>query len=81
MSTVLYSVDKELLYPLFVSVLQSSQNINSVNFFKKKNLFIWLYWVLVAHASSLQHAGFFFSCSMWNLLVVVCKISAASCGI
>ena len=60
MSTVLYSVDKELLYLLFVSVLQSSQNINSVNFFKKKNLFIWLYWVLVAHASSLQHAGFFF---------------------
>ena len=41
MSTVLYSVDKELLYPLFVSVLQSSQNINSVNFFKKKK-FIYL---------------------------------------
>ena len=36
MSIVLYSVDKELLYPLFVSVLQSSQNINYVNFLKKK---------------------------------------------
>ena len=43
MSTVLYSVDKELLYLLFVSVLQSSQNISSVNFFFKKYLFIWLY--------------------------------------
>ena len=40
MSIVLYSVDKELLYPLFVSVLQSSQNINSVNFLKKKFIYL-----------------------------------------
>ena len=77
MSTVLYSVDKELLYLLFVSVLQSSQNISSVNFFLKKYLSIWLYWVLVVACIFIATRRIFFSCSMWNLLVVVCKFSAA----